>query len=61
MIEIVSVEQKQPTDQGAIEAADTIRRYCNGTYCDECAIGRVCDICFRKIPSHWPEVEVPDD
>ena len=61
MIEIVSVEQKEVTDQEAIEAVDTIRRYCGRKECDECVIEQTCDICFRRMPVGWPEVEVPDD
>lgn len=41
MIEIISVEQKEVTDQEAAEAINTIRRYCDGRSCHDCAIRKV--------------------
>ena len=61
MIEIVDVEQKEVTDQESIEAVNKIHKYCKNKCCDECAIGQVCDIGFRRMPIGWPEVEVPGD
>ena len=64
MIEVISVEQKEVTDQEAAEAINTIRRYCDGRRCYNCAIRKVCEEYFYSsyaYPDDWPEVEVPDD
>lgn len=64
MIEIVSVEQKEVTDQEAAEAVNTIRKYCDSRFCNDCAIRKVCEEYFDPsdaYPDDWPEVEVPDD
>lgn len=41
MIEIISVEQKEVTDQEAAEAINTIKRYCDGRFCNGCVIRKV--------------------
>ena len=64
MIEIVSVEQKEVTDQEAAEAINTIKRYCDCRYCCDCTIRKICQEYFGNsdtYPDDWPEVEVPDD
>lgn len=61
MIEIVSVEQKEVTDQEAAEAINTIKRYCDGRFCHGCVIRKVCEEYFDNgdaYPDDWPEVEV---
>lgn len=61
MIEIISVEQKEVTDQEAAEAIGTIKRYCDGRLCPDCAIQKVCEEYFDNgdaYPDDWPEVEV---
>lgn len=57
------MERKPVTDQEAIEAVNTIRRYCDCRYCGDCAIRKVCDEYFDRNdawPDGWPELEVPD-
>ena len=64
MIEIVSVEQKEVTDQEAAEAINTIKRYSHCRYCCDCVIRKVCQEYFDNsyaYPDDWPEMEVPDD
>lgn len=64
MIEIVSVEQKEVTDQEAAEAINIIKRYCDCRYCCDCTIRKICQEYFDNsgaYPDDWPEVEVPDD
>ena len=65
MIEIVSVEQKEVTDQEVIEAVNTIRRYCadRSCHCEGCVLLDDCDdlFGFYTAPDDWPEMEVPDD
>mgnify|MGYP004646581129 FL=1 len=65
MIEIVSVEQKEVTDQEVIEAVNTIHRYCadRSCHCEGCVLLENCDYLFGRhiSPDAWPEVEVPDD
>ena len=46
MIEIISVEQKEVTDQEATEAIGTIKRYCDGRLCPDCVIRKVCEEYF---------------
>ena len=61
MIEIIEMEQKPVTDQEAAEAINTIRRYCDGRSCHDCAIRKVCQEYFDNgdgYPDDWPEVEV---
>lgn len=61
MIEIISVEQKEVTDQEAAEAIGTIKRYCDGRLCPDFAIRKVCEEYFDNgdaYPDDWPEVEV---
>ena len=56
------VENK--TDQEAVEAVNTIKRYCDCRYCCDCAIRKICQEYFDNSigdPEDWPEVEVPDD
>lgn len=64
IIEIVSVEQKEVTDQEATEAINTIKRYCDCRYCCDCTIRKIYQEYFDNsdaYPDDWPEVEVPDD
>lgn len=56
------VENK--TDQEAVEAVNTIKRYCNCRYCCDCAIRKICQEYFDNSigdPEDWPEVEVPHE
>lgn len=53
------VENK--TDQEAVEAVNTIKRYCDCRYCCDCAIRKICQEYFDNSdydPEDWPEVEV---
>ena len=62
MIEIISTEQGEVTDREAAEAVNTIKRYCDGRYCSDCVIGKVCKEYFDRrtvFPDDWPEMEVP--
>ena len=56
------VENK--TDQEAVEAVNTIKRYCDCRYCCDCAIRKICQEYFDNSigdPEDWPEVEVPHE
>lgn len=60
MIEIIKMDQKPVTDQEATEAIGTIKRYCDGRLCPDCAIRKVCEEYFDNgdaYPDDWPEVE----
>ena len=61
---ITVMEDKSITDQDAIEAINTIRWYCDGKFCHDCAIEKICKEYFDNSigdPEDWPEVEVPDE
>lgn len=56
------VENK--TDQEAVEAVNTIKRYCDCRYCCDCAIRKICQEYFDNSigdPEDWPEMEVPHE
>lgn len=56
------VENK--TDQEAVEAVNTIKRYCDSKFCHTCAIEKICGEYFDRSdydPEDWPEVEVPHE
>lgn len=60
--EITVAEDKPVTDQGAIEAINTVKGYCDGRYCSDCAIEKLCEEYFDSsdgYPNDWPEMEVP--
>ena len=60
--ENAGVENK--TDQEAVEAVNTIKRYCDCRYCCDCAIRKICQEYFDNSigdPEDWPEVEVPHE
>lgn len=62
MIEIINTEQGKVTDQEAAEAVNTIRRYCDSRFCNDCVIRKVCEEYFDSrddYPDDWPEMEVP--
>lgn len=62
--EITVVEDKPVTDQGAIEAINTVRQYCDCRYCCDCAIRKVCQEYFDNsdgYPDDWSELEVSHD
>nr|WP_295278027.1 hypothetical protein [uncultured Blautia sp.] len=64
MIEIIDTKQSEVTDQEVAEAVNTIRKYCDGRFCNDCAIRKVCEEYFDShddYPDDWPEMEVPDD
>ena len=62
--EVTVVEDKPVTDQGAIEAINTVKGYCDGRYCSDCAIKKLCEEYFDSsdgYPYDWPEMEVPHE
>lgn len=54
-------DESTVTDQKAIDAVNTIRRYCNCRYCGDCSIWKLCEEYFNKIdvyPEDWMELEI---
>ena len=59
--EITVVEDKPITDQEAVKAIKTIKGYCDGRYCSDCVIEKLCTEYFDSsdgYPDDWPEMEV---
>ena len=64
MIEIIDTKQSEVTDQEVAEAVNTIKRYCDGRSCHDCAIEKICGEYFDHNdydPENWPEVEIPHE
>lgn len=62
-IEIIDTKQSEVTDQEAAESVNTIKRYCDSRYCNDCVIRPVCEEYFDRhddYPDDWPELEVPE-
>lgn len=62
--EVTVAEDKPVTDQGAIEAINTVKGYCDGKFCHACAIEKICKKYFDNgigDPEDWPEMEGPHD
>lgn len=54
-------EDKPIPDQEAVKAVNTIKGYCDGRYCQDCAIRRTCGKYFNNSltrPYEWSELEV---
>ena len=62
--EVTVVEDKLIPDQESIKAINTVRQYCDGRYCRDCAIRKICKTYFDNSigdPEDWPEMEVPHE